>query len=291
MRRRWPVLAATIPLVFGWTLAVAYPAAAHTGVAGPGGLVQPGGPVSQLGLPGGGTQVGAWASPTGTAPQFAGGGRSAVASSSNWAGYAATGGSGAFTSVASSWVQPAGHCNGGNQYAAFWVGLDGYSSSTVEQAGSEVDCAGRTPSYYAWYEVYPGTAVNFPNPVKAGDHFSGAVSYLGSDQFRLTLTDSTAGWTQTINATLPGAARSSAEVIAEAPCCTSSGGVLPLTNFGTVGFGGATVNNAGLCTPNPVAINMPETVVSTITNCEDFTISYAGSSSGFAWLFGYPGAF
>ena len=304
MRRRWPVLAATIPLVFGWTLAVAHPAAAHTGVAGPGGLVQPGGPVSQLGLPGGGTQPGAWASPTGTAPQpgawasptgtapqAAAGGQSAVVSSSNWAGYAATGGTGAFTSVASSWVQPAGRCSSGQQYAAFWVGLDGYSSGTVEQTGTEVDCAGGTASYYAWYEVYPGTAVTFPNPVNAGDHFSGAVSYLGSNQFRLTLTDSTAGWTQTINATLPGAARSSAEVIAEAVCCTSSGGDLPLTNFGTMGFSGATVNNAGLCKPNPVEITMPETLVSAVTNCGDFTVTYTGSSSGFAWLFGDPGPF
>ena len=48
MRRRWPVLAATIPLVFGSVLATAYPAAASTGIQGPGGLVQPGGPISQL---------------------------------------------------------------------------------------------------------------------------------------------------------------------------------------------------------------------------------------------------
>jgi hypothetical protein len=251
--------------------------------------VQPGGPFSQLGLPDGETQAGFGASPTGSAPQAVGG-RNAVVSSSNWAGYAATGGSGAFTSVASSWVQPAGHCSGGNQYAAFWVGLDGYSSSTVEQIGSEVDCAGRTPSYYAWYELYPGSAVNFPNPVEAGDNLSGAVSYLGSNQFRLTLTDSTAGWTQTINATLAGAARSSAEVIAEAPCC-NSGGVLPRTDFGTVGFGSAAVNNTGLCTVNPAEITMPDTTVSTITNCQDFSISYTGNGSGFSWPFGFPGTF
>jgi hypothetical protein len=42
MPRRWPVLAATIPLLFGWALAAAYPAAASTGIQGPGGLVIPG---------------------------------------------------------------------------------------------------------------------------------------------------------------------------------------------------------------------------------------------------------
>jgi hypothetical protein len=275
--------------VFGWILgAAAHPAAAstvRTSVAGPGGLVQPGGPISQPGLSGGAAQVGAGASPTSTAPRAAGGGRYAVVSSSNWAGYAATGGNGVFTSVASSWVQPAGHCSGGNQYAAFWIGLDGYSSSTVEQTGSEVDCAGRTARYYAWYELYPGSAVNFPNPVGAGDHFSAAVSYLGSDQFRLTLTDSTAGWTQTLDATLAGAARSSAEVIAEAPCCTSLGGVLPLTNFGLVSFSGATANNASLCTFNPVEITMPDTSVPAITSSGNFIITYTGGSPGFPWPF------
>ena len=70
-----------------------------------------------------------------------------TAESTNWSGYAGT--TGTYTSVTASWIQPAGHCTGGDQYAAFWVGLDGYSSSTVEQTGSEVDCIGRTAQYYA----------------------------------------------------------------------------------------------------------------------------------------------
>jgi hypothetical protein len=88
-----------------------------------------------------------------------------------------------------------------------------------------------------------------------------------------------------------GAARSSAEVITEAPCCTASGGVLPLTNFGTVGFSGATANNAGLGTFNPVQITMPATSVSAITGSGDFTVSNTGSSFGIRWPFGWPGDF
>jgi len=34
--------------------------------------------------------------------------------------------------------------------------------------------------------------------------------------------------------TVSGADRSSAEVIIEPPCCTDSGGTLPLTDFGTI---------------------------------------------------------
>jgi Peptidase A4 family len=293
MRRRWPVLAATIPLLFGWALAAAYPAAASTGIQGPGGLIQPGGPISQLSQAGGPTPGSG--APTGTVTpqvsggqsQIASGGRNTVVSSSNWAGYAATGAT--FTSVSANWTQPAGHCTGGNQYAAFWVGLDGYSSSTVEQTGSEVDCAGRTPQYYAWYEVYPGASVTFTNPVSPGDQFSGSVTY-ASGTFKLVLKDITKNWTQTASANLAGAALSSAEAIAEAPCCTARGGTLPLTNFGTVSFSSAIANGKSMATFNPVEITMPNTSVSAMNSAGNFTVSYTGYS-GFPWPFGWPGGF
>ena len=156
----------------------------------------------------------------------------------------------------------------------------------MEQTGSEVDCTGRTPRYYAWYEMYPGASEVFPNRVRAGDHFSASVSYLGGNRFQLRIMDSTAPWTQLLTQTLTGAARSSAEVIAEAPCCTFRGGILPLTNFGTVSFSRATVNNAGLCTTNAVEITMADTSVSAISNCKNFNVGYTGAGPGFPWPFG-----
>jgi hypothetical protein len=203
-----------------------------------------------------------------------------VVSSSNWAGYADTGSRDGFTNVAASWVQPAGQCSSGDQYSAFWVGLDGYTSSTVEQTGSEVDCVGQTAEYYAWYEIYPAAEVTFSNTVKAGDRFSASVRYVGSNKFRLTITDATQHWKRSATRRLAGAARSSAEVIAEAPCCTNSGGILPLTSFGTVSFSGATVNNADLCTLHPVEVTMPDASVSSLSNCQNFAASYTGPSSG-----------
>ena len=217
------------------------------------------------------------------AAQITSGGRNTVVTSSNWAGYAATGTT--FTSVSANWTQPTGHCTGGNQYAAFWVGLDGYSSSTVEQTGSEVDCAGRTPQYYAWYEIYPGASMTFTDPVRAGDQFSGSVTY-ASGTFTLVLKDMTKGWTETKTATSPGAARSSAEAIAEAPCCTYRGGTLPLTNFGTASFSSAMANGTSMATFNPVEITMPNTSVSAMSSAGNFTVSYNGYS-GFPWPFGF----
>ena len=41
-----------------------------------------------------------------------------------------------------------------NTYSAFWVGIDGYSSQTVEQPGTLSDCSGETPQNLA-YEFYP----------------------------------------------------------------------------------------------------------------------------------------
>src|ERR1022692_4788987 len=120
--------------------------------------------------------------------------------SSNWSGYAATGGTGAFSSVSASWTEPTGTCTSrrADQYSSFWVGLDGYSSDSVEQTGTDVDCAGRTAEYYGWYEMYPAYPVNFPNTVRPGDHLSASVTFSGSETYTLVLTDSTRGWTQRI---------------------------------------------------------------------------------------------
>jgi hypothetical protein len=289
MRHKWPVLAAVLPFMFGWVLIAAYPAGATAAVAGATGVFNATGAFGSSGAFG----LGGWVQPGGLVGDL--GHRSAgdrartardrtqaeqtTVTSTNWAGYADTGPNGDFTDVTSSWVQPAGHCSSGDQYAAFWVGLDGYSSRTVEQIGSQADCVGQAVRYTAWYEIYPSPEVTFTNPVQAGDQLSAAVSYEGNDKFLLTITDSTQHWKRSVTRKLAGAARSSAEVIAEAPCCTYKGGILPLTNFGTASFSAAAVNNANLCTPAAVEITMPDTSVSSPSNCQDFTVSYTGSRS------------
>jgi len=234
--------------------------------------------------------------PSGTvAPQISGrqlravpggGRRSSVVTSSNWAGYIAPGPGGAFTSAAASWTEPTGRCTGRDgRYSAFWVGLDGYTSPTVEQIGTEVDCYGLYPRYYAWYEIYPGAAVNFPNPVSPGDQFSGSVTYHSPSTFGLVLTDRTKGWTQRASVTLANAQRSSAEAVAEAPCCTFGGGVLPLTDFGPASFSSVTVNGRSLATFHPLEIVMPGTSVSAVNASGGFTVSYTGFPGfpGFPW--------
>src|SRR5579884_3947197 len=143
--------------------------------------------------------------------------------STNWAGYAATGST--YTSVSTTFTQPSVNCSAGDGYSSFWVGLDGYSSGSVEQTGTEADCSGGSAVYSAWYEMYPAYPVNYSNTVRPGDRITETVSY-ASGTYTLTLADSTEGWTKTTRKSESGLARSSAEVIAEAP--SSSTGVLPL---------------------------------------------------------------
>jgi hypothetical protein len=72
----------------------------------------------------------------------------------------------------------------------------------------------------------------------------------------LVLQDITRGWKHTVSASLSRAANSSAEVIAEAPCRTGSGGVLPLADFGTVNFSNASANGSAIGNFSPTQIDM-----------------------------------
>jgi hypothetical protein len=178
-----------------------------------------------------------------------GGVRHADTTSTNWAGYAVTGST--YTSVSTTFTQPKVTCSSGDQYSSFWVGLDGYSSSTVEQTGTEADCVGSTAEYSAWYELYPAYPVTYSNTVKPGDVITETVSFSGSSTYTMTIKDATEGWTKTTTKSSSGDSRSSAEVIAEAPY---SGGVLPLANFGTVKFSASKVNGSTLT--SGTSINM-----------------------------------
>ena len=74
--------------------------------------------------------------------------------SANWSGYDDST-DGPFTSVTATWTQPPVRRAGATfTDAAFWVGLDGDNSDTVEQIGTEGYSEG-VVGYDAWYEMYP----------------------------------------------------------------------------------------------------------------------------------------
>jgi len=165
--------------------------------------------------------------------------RDATVGSTNWSGYAVTGTAGSVTDVRGSWVVPAiqGSCPSTNQYASFWVGIDGFNSNTVEQTGTDSDCQNGVPTYYAWFEFYPHPLFIINSlTIGPGDVMSAEVHYNpGARQFTVTITNVTTGQTFSTTTKVNRAQRSSAEWIAEAP--SSAGGILPLADFGTAVYG------------------------------------------------------
>jgi Peptidase A4 family len=162
--------------------------------------------------------------------------------STNWAGYADTQTSGKYTKVTGSWTEPRGTCGSAQSLAAFWTGIDGFSSGTVEQDGTLIVCNGGAPTYYSWWEMYPSNEIQtVSTAVRPGDHITSSVTRSGT-KYTLKLTDSThsaASFSTTQSCAAAKCVDSSAEWIAEAP--SNSSGVLPLTKFGTWTLTGATV--------------------------------------------------
>jgi hypothetical protein len=273
---RWSILPAAIALVSGSLMVAAASTASAAPVSQPGTTsARPGGNVTGF-VPGGVIKrlPGARLKRDGKYYQQ---------DSTNWSGYAASGGNGSFNSVSSSWTEPTATCDdNGDEYAAFWVGLDGYNSSSVEQTGTDSDCDGGTPDYYGWYEMYPADPVYFTNTVEPGDSMSASVTFTGTDTYTLVLTDNTQGWTQTETEYESGLANSSAEVITEAP--SSSYGPLPLADFGTVNYSASTVNGQSMDAENPTQLIMVASsgdqldTTSSMDNSGDFSNTWEAES-------------
>jgi hypothetical protein len=169
-------------------------------------------------------------------------------SSTNWSGFAVTGPAGSVSDAKGSWVVPTiqGTCPSTNQYSSFWVGIDGYSSGTVEQTGTDSDCQGGVATYYSWFEFFPHplSIINGIS-VHPGDIMSAEVHANGGRSFTVSITDTSTHQSFTTSSNVRRAQALSAEWIAEAP--SSSGGVLPLANFGTAKFGSDNTGVSSTC--------------------------------------------
>src|SRR5262245_32211875 len=159
----------------------------------------------------------------------------AMVTSTNWSGYAITGSKGSVTEVKGSWIVPSVDCTATpTAYSSFWVGIDGYTSNTVEQVGTDSDCQSGSQQYYAWFEFYPHLSFTLNNfPVRPNDLLSAEVQAWNKGAFTVSITNVTTGESFSTTTKMPSARQISAEWIIEAPY---SGGVLPLADFGSVSF-------------------------------------------------------
>lgn len=153
----------------------------------------------------------------------------------NWSGYAATGGP--FTSVSGTWTIPVVPPASSTEADASWVGIGGVTGQDLIQAGTQAvtDRSGGV-SYQAWYETLPQATQPISLAVNGGDSITASLSETAANTWQISVRDNTTG--QSYENTITYASSlSSAEWIEEMPSDGNSS--IPLDNFGTISFSGA----------------------------------------------------
>jgi hypothetical protein len=167
------------------------------------------------------------------------------AGSFNWAGYVDDNSAkNTYSKVTGRWTEPAVTCGQEDQIVIFFVGLDGWNSGTVEQAGTFAQCYQGKAHYYSWWEMYPATSITIVgSTVAAGDKIAASVVKSGTS-FTLGVTDSTNtanSFTKTQTCAATTCLAASADWIAEAP--SGARGDYPLPDFKTWTLWDATVTS------------------------------------------------
>lgn len=186
-------------------------------------------------------------------PPHGGGGGSAWPgwASSNWSGYAESAGATPFTSATAVWTVPSAGATSRPSYSAAWVGIDGFTNSSLIQTGTEQDYYSGSAHYAAWWTtsaqgfaeqaITSGcTGTGTCGLVRAGDHMTASISGRIGGSWTMQIADATQAWAFTegpIAYTGPGA---SAEWIMEAP--TVGGRVAPIAHYSTFAFDSGTAN-------------------------------------------------
>ncbi|TMC37423.1 MAG: hypothetical protein E6J24_00555 [Chloroflexi bacterium] len=163
----------------------------------------------------------------------------ASSTSSNWSGYAASGGK--FTSVTATWTVPNVTATGSGADAT-WIGIGGLESRDLIQAGTQAMVGGGDVTYQAWIEMLPGSSRPVPLSVTGGDSVTVAITQTGASDWSIGMKNNTTGerYTTTVKYV---SSNSSAEWVQEAP--SVGRGLVPLDNFGTLTFTSASAVRDG----------------------------------------------
>lgn len=177
------------------------------------------------------------------------------------AGYAVTTGRGAVSDVRAQWHVPqiAAACSSGNSYSFFEVGIDGYSSPSLELLGTETSCSGGSAHYSAFWEVYPKTGGSIGLTLSPADHVSAEISY-HAGSFTFHLKDLTTGKSFSKSVLYAAAYRNSAQWLVSAAYSTTT--IYPLTDFGWVVFTNTNATVSGHTHPVGGFSNVKLTMIS-----------------------------
>lgn len=159
--------------------------------------------------------------------------------SSNWSGYAATGGT--FSSVTATWIVPSVSPSVAGADAT-WVGIGGISSSDLIQAGTQATVSGGDVAYTAWIEMLPAASKPVSLAVSAGDSVTVTITQTGPLDWAIAMKNNTTGnrYATTVQYR---SSNSSAEWVQEAP--STGRGIVPLDSFGTLRVSGASAVRDG----------------------------------------------
>lgn len=227
-------------------------------------------------------------------------GPDAAVASSTWSGYAADNTAGdVYTAVTGNWIQPAVNCNPNEtEIALFMVGLDGYTSSPVEETGTVAECWKGAASYYTWWQMYPNAPTIVGNKVKPGDNITATVTFAGGN-FNLTVNDATTAGnninTNQVCTAAGGCPRTSAEWIAES--ALGGRGYYPLPNFAVWNLNAGTATSSKRANqpiaafPNDqltlTANNPPEQAAGTYPLATTGLLNAGGNSFTTTWASSY----
>ncbi len=183
-----------------------------------------------------------------------------ITSTGNWSGFLVGNGSGnGFNETTGNWNTP---CMSGtidhNHLAAQWVGLGGYYSDNLLQAGTTLMADG---TFHIFYELYPNPPVISSQSFGCASSFTAEVDYnytsTGPNKNHIYVKNTTTGYTVDVvvaNATFQPDLQSS-EWVNERPSCNS--GLTDMANFSFLGWTSplarTNTNGAGLATINTFA--------------------------------------
>ena len=150
-------------------------------------------------------------------------GQAGPGQSSNWSGYVAHGSS--YSAVTGTWTIPEPNATGAFASDGAWVGIGGYGTEDLIQAGTgtQVTPDGRL-RYEAWVEMLPAAPETLPLAVKPGDSVTFTVAETTPNRWTITAKNNTTGLSTSVEEQYESS-HSSAEWIEEAPATQM--GLLP----------------------------------------------------------------
>jgi hypothetical protein len=198
--------------------------------------------------------------------------------SHNWSGYATT--DGKFTAVSGTWTVPQVNSNGASGVGATWVGIGGVTSHDLIQAGTEeTDMGSGRVQYSAWVETLPQASRPVRFSVHPGDSVTVSINEQSTNNWQISFNNNTTGQTYQTSMRYTSS-HSSAEWVVEAP--SSGNGILPLDNFGTVSFSGASATENGQSANLSQSHAQPITMLSGAGQALAVPSSIGGDGSSFS---------